>query len=468
MSYPINHSAISEKAHALINTRFPSILPIINALYVLSGKVFLVGGAVRDIILERPVEELDMEIHHISLHNLYEVLSRYGDVNEVGKSYGVLRLQNLNVDWSLPRIDSNGRKPDVTIIPDLPLAQALMRRDLTINSIALELAPSEFSIHDPHKGMDDIRHSVLRATNETSFVEDPLRFFRVMRYTATLEMFPDRSLSDICSTMSLENIAQERITNEFKKMFLQSKVPSLGFRWLSKINRLFELFEPLEKTVPCECALTIDTIEHLFQSIDAYSLQLHISKNTFELIHVFTLVTHCFNNNNLSKIFLKRMMGSEVNQYKSVQRLSSCMKQSLSVMHYKNNPQEYKRLAMALAQHNQSISSFAQLIKADIKAKNAIHTPYDKNSLEIYKNIFQSDDNKFIHNFIDSAEKNGVLYEPEPAVINGKDLLSVIPQSPLLGEILKKTYEYQITTGCRCYEKLYTYAMNEYIKNNTF
>ena len=74
---------------------------------------YLVGGAVRDLFLDRDVKDLDIEIHGLDLETVEKILSHFGPVDMVGKSFGVLRVHPLDIDWSLPRIDSVGRKPEV-------------------------------------------------------------------------------------------------------------------------------------------------------------------------------------------------------------------------------------------------------------------------------------------------------------------------------------------------------------------
>ena len=64
------------------------------------GSALLVGGAVRDLLLERAVKDIDIEIHGIPLPALQAIMQHYGVVSVVGKSFGVLRLHGLDVDWS--------------------------------------------------------------------------------------------------------------------------------------------------------------------------------------------------------------------------------------------------------------------------------------------------------------------------------------------------------------------------------
>ena len=88
----------------------PKLTDVVNLLLKEGARVYAVGGIVRDILLKLPVHDLDIEVHGISAEKLEELLSRFGTVHYDGKSFGVFRLHELPVDWSLPRRDSSGRR----------------------------------------------------------------------------------------------------------------------------------------------------------------------------------------------------------------------------------------------------------------------------------------------------------------------------------------------------------------------
>ena len=100
---------------------FVEIKPIIMALQQAQGKCFLVGGAVRDSILQRPLKDIDIEIHQLSVPQVENILKKFGPVELVGKAFGVFKIHGVNVDWSLPRLDEKGRKPKVTVDPFLDI-----------------------------------------------------------------------------------------------------------------------------------------------------------------------------------------------------------------------------------------------------------------------------------------------------------------------------------------------------------
>src|SRR5579872_1597364 len=106
-----------QRAIAQIYKRYPVVKDIVQEIYAHGGMALLIGGAVRDIILDLPTKDIDIEVHHMPLDALEALLGRFGQVDLVGKKFGVLRVQGLDIDWSLPRADSAGRKPEVRIDP---------------------------------------------------------------------------------------------------------------------------------------------------------------------------------------------------------------------------------------------------------------------------------------------------------------------------------------------------------------
>jgi len=168
--------------------QYPLVKNIVHAIDKNKGIALLVGGAVRDILRGCPIKDLDIEVYGLSVQKFETLLQTFGVVSLVGKSFGVFRLHNLAVDWSLPRADSPGRKPTVIIDPHMSFKNAFRRRDLTINAMGINIITYE--LIDPFNGLCDLRKALLRVTDERFFLQDPLRFFRVMQFIARFDMKP--------------------------------------------------------------------------------------------------------------------------------------------------------------------------------------------------------------------------------------------------------------------------------------
>lgn len=242
--------------------------------------VFCVGGACRDLLCGREVYDLDLEVYNSSLEQLEETLKKFVKTCTVGNRFLVVKTQKLNIDWALARLDGEGRLPEVKAIVNkvLPLKElyktAAQRRDLTINSIGLNLTNmpknfekllkmaqgkqeiswiEEFDIVDPFNGVKDIQEKRLKAVDKDFFVQDPLRLFRVAQFYSRLNFKPDQELTDICKTMPIELVKvedkyfcpYERIGEELFKI-LRSTKPSLGLIWLMSLGRWIELIKGLE------------------------------------------------------------------------------------------------------------------------------------------------------------------------------------------------------------------------------
>ena len=141
----LNKSKIQTKKLIMID--YPKKLNIIfDKLLSNSIKPIIVGGFVRDFLLDLESKDIDIELYGInSFSKLEKILKEFGDVISVGKSFGVCKLKfnNLDLDFSLPRIDSKidkGHKGfQIVIDSSLDFKTATSRRDFTINAIGYDV-----------------------------------------------------------------------------------------------------------------------------------------------------------------------------------------------------------------------------------------------------------------------------------------------------------------------------------------
>ena len=220
-----------------IDTR---IVEVANVVGQAGGRAILVGGFVRDRLLGLDSKDYDVEVYGLAPQALADVLADFGEIIEVGRAFGVLRVKGIDADFSLPRRDSKRgrghRGFDVDFDPQLDFVEASRRRDLTVNSIGLD--PLSGEILDPHGGRADLERRVLRATDPAHFPEDPLRGLRTAQFTARLEMTPDEQLTGLCSQLDLGELAPERVFEELRKLLMKARRPSLGFEFLRRAQLL--------------------------------------------------------------------------------------------------------------------------------------------------------------------------------------------------------------------------------------
>ncbi len=227
---------------------YPNILDkIFDKLIKNNAKPIIVGGYVRDSLLGVISDDIDIEVYNISsFDKLEEILQEFGDVNSVGKSFGVckLSLKNLSLDFTLPRLDSkisSGHTGfDIKIDKNLDFTTASSRRDFTINAIGFDVKDKK--LLDPFNGVNDLDEKLLKMVDTKSFVEDPLRVLRAVQFCARFDLKMDTKLFSTCRDMIDENLLlelpKERIYGEIKKLLLKSSKPSLGFEILKQLNAL--------------------------------------------------------------------------------------------------------------------------------------------------------------------------------------------------------------------------------------
>jgi len=196
-----------------------------------------------------------VEVYNISSYQkLVSLVSQFGEVHLVGKSFGTckLTLDNMDIDFTLPRkenkIDKGHKGFEVEIDPFLSFKEAASRRDFTINAIGYDPIKKEFL--DPFNGKKDIKNKLLKAIDPKKFIEDPLRVYRSVGFASRFDFSLDEQLFILCQTMinrgDLGELPKERVYEELKKMFLKSKKPSLGLTLLYNLQEKTFFSELLE------------------------------------------------------------------------------------------------------------------------------------------------------------------------------------------------------------------------------
>ncbi|MFX4233112.1 CCA tRNA nucleotidyltransferase [Aliarcobacter butzleri] len=230
----------------IIKINLPKILiRILNDLQELGSKPILVGGCVRDSFLNKKIKDYDVEIFNFdSLEILEKSLKKFGNVNLVGKSFGVLTLKidEYDFDFSLPRIEkkvgNSHQDFEVSTNANLSFKEAAIRRDFTINAIGYDYFKNE--ILDPFGGINDLKNKIIKHIDDKTFVEDSLRVYRSVQFASRFEFKIDEDTKILCkkivSSGELKFLPKERVFEELKKLFLKSKKPSFGLNLLKEFN----------------------------------------------------------------------------------------------------------------------------------------------------------------------------------------------------------------------------------------
>ena len=217
----------------------------------LAYESYVIGGFVRDVILER-THPTDIDFvcvgSGIELANKVSELVGNDTKVQVFKNFGtaMLRYQGLELEFVGARKESyrsDSRKP---IVEDGTLEDDQNRRDFTINALAIRLNKEHFGeLIDPFHGLKDLENKIIRTPLEPNitYSDDPLRMMRAIRFATQLNFkIEESSIKAIKDNASrLEIISQERITEELNKIILSSK-PSIGFKLLFNTELLHQFF----------------------------------------------------------------------------------------------------------------------------------------------------------------------------------------------------------------------------------
>jgi len=250
------------------------------------GRIYEVGGCVRDLLLGREVASKDYDylVCRISIDRLQQILRKHGRVDAVGRSFGVIKFtpftdeseSSPTYDISLPRKEiSTGvahRDFEVDFDPDLPLEADLLRRDFSINAMARDLRDK--ALIDPYGGQSDLENGIIRMLAPRSFVEDPLRMLRAIQFAARFEFSiePITYQALIENVGLIETVAAERIAEELNKLFTRAARPSVGIRLMHESGMLAHIIPELEETVGCDQPggyHAYDVFEHTMRTVDA-------------------------------------------------------------------------------------------------------------------------------------------------------------------------------------------------------
>ncbi|MBK8187197.1 MAG: multifunctional CCA addition/repair protein [Cellvibrio sp.] len=301
-------------------------------------QIFLVGGAVRDQLLNRPVTERDWVVVGASID---EMLAQ--GFQQVGKDFPVFLHPKSKEEYALARTERKSGKGytgfAVNADSSITLEEDLSRRDLTINAIAQD---DEGNLTDPFNGQADINNKLLRHVSP-AFAEDPLRVLRVARFAARYAHLGFRVadetlvlMREMVSAGEVNYLTPERVWKETQRA-LTEKNPEVYFSVLRECGALKVLFSEIDALfgVPQTAAYhpEIDTGVHCLMS-----LQQAVKLSDDPLIRFATLI-HDLGKATTPKDILPRHIGHEERSVPLIEILCQRIK----------CPNDYKELSLAVA-----------------------------------------------------------------------------------------------------------------------
>lgn len=213
-----------------------------------SLQAYVIGGFVRDLLLNRPSKDIDIVIIGNGIEFAEKVAQKLKAKLSVFKNFGtaMLRYKDIEVEFVGARKESyraHSRKP---IVENGTLEDDQKRRDFTINALAIALHPDQFGeLLDPFGGVKDLEQKLIRTPLDPveTFSDDPLRMLRAIRFASQLKFAIDPIAIEAIkqNVERITIISQERITEELNKIILSAK-PSIGFIYLFDTGLLHKIF----------------------------------------------------------------------------------------------------------------------------------------------------------------------------------------------------------------------------------
>ena len=385
-------------------------------------EAYVIGGFVRDLILERPSKDIDIVV----IGNGLDLAKACADKLRVKKvsvfeRFGTAQFvyKDLDVEFVGARKESyrsDSRKPT---IENGTLQDDQNRRDFSINALAISLHKDNFGdLIDPFGGMEDIENEIIRTPLEPAktYSDDPLRMMRAIRFATQLDFKIERKSLEAISENAhrLEIISQERIMDELNKIIL-SKTPSRGFKLLNSTKLLHQFFPEM---IALQGIETRDGKSHKDNFYHTLEVLDNISENTDNLWLRWAAIMHDiakpptkrFNDTTgwtfhghedlgsrwVPKIF-KRMKLPLDHKMKYVQKLVRLHLRPISLVKGHVTDSAVRRL---LFEAGDDIDDLMTLCNADITSKNDFKVKkYKKNFDDVKQKLLVVEEKDHIRNF---------------------------------------------------------------------
>lgn len=224
--------------------KFEIVKTFMNIVKTLGIKGYLVGGAVRDIIMDRTPIDFDFSVE-LSEENhkkiSYEIAKTLDIEYEYNNYYHTSKFfyKGFDIDFVMARSEYYPEIASKPIIKSSNIFEDLIRRDFTINAMAIPLYNDCIKLIDPFNGEEDIKKGKLRALNPMSFRDDPTRIFRGIKYASRFQMeFDEKTKFLIDSAVKNEyilSLKSGRIRQELN-LLLRDENPLATILFLEELN----------------------------------------------------------------------------------------------------------------------------------------------------------------------------------------------------------------------------------------
>jgi tRNA nucleotidyltransferase (CCA-adding enzyme) len=438
--------------------KLPLIVHIISdELQKQNAKAIVVGGSVRDYFLELPIKDYDIEVYGLErMEQLEELLGKFGSVNLVGKSFGVLKFshEGEEYDFSFPRVETNvgegHRGFEVEVDGSMTFENAARRRDFTVNAFGYDVERKHFL--DPFHALKDMDKKKLRHIDDETFVEDPLRVYRAVQFCARFGYVLADETFILCKHMveagMLEELPKERVYTEWTKLLLKSDKPSQGFELMRQLG-ILRYFPEIKLLIGVKQSPKWhpegDVWIHTMMCLDEMVTLLGDDEK-LNLKYMFSILCH-----DLGKVSTTTI--DEDGNIRSRGHEAAGLKPTKSFMYRLTTEHDFVESLLPLVEHHLKSSQF---YGGNAKA-SAIRRLATKVNIEELLVVAKADflgrttKEALLRNYkagawlSEQALKLNVSTKPLVCLIQGRDLIDLgLEPSPLFKEILNEVYNLQL------------------------
>ena len=426
-------------------------LSLARAIHAEGGRALVVGGWVRDAVLDRASKDLDVEVFGLRVDRVRAILEGFGRVDTVGESFTVFKI--ADVDVSLPRRESKvGRGHKGFAVegdPTLSIEEAARRRDFTINAISFD--PLTREILDPFHGQDDLAARRLKVVDVTTFADDSLRVLRALQFAARFELAVDDATAALCRSIALDDLPAERVWGELEKLLLLAERPSIGLALALDLGVVAKLWPELLPLTTCpqdaEWHPEGDVWTHTLMVVDQARQRIDGLDRGPAIAMMLAAICHDIAKPETTAVIDGRVR-SPGHEEAGVAPTTALLDR-LNV--HSIDGYDVRRAVLGLVAHHLRPSAFHKAVPP--VSDGAFRRLAQKVDLELLALFAKADchgrtgtfDCSAMDWFLERARTLGVQNRPPAPIVLGRHLLALgVPPGPRMGEILKTLYEKQL------------------------
>lgn len=433
--------------------KIPYELQKMNEIFVQNGyQAFLVGGAVRDVILGKNAHDWDVATNATP----EDVMRIFNKVIPTGIQHGTVTVHFMKQEFEVTTFRtesdySDGRHPDKVEYAST-IEEDLSRRDFTMNAIAVNI--SDGTIVDPFGGEEDIKNRLIRSVGSARerFLEDGLRPVRAIRFAGKLNFCIEKdTYSEIFKEEILKNVSRisiERFRDELIKI-LESDKPSVSLKLLEETGILKMFIPELLKGRNCtqgDARLfhEFDVLDHNFYAADGAPKE-KLNVRTAALFHDIakpdTKKEEVRNGEPWITFYRHDEMGAKqvskiLNRLKFPNSFSSNVSQLIQnhMFHYESTWSDAAVRRFVQRTGIENIEDLFDLRLADIYGMH--NRDVRLHDTAVCQNLLE------LKTRIDEVIKSNAALSIKDLKINGNDLIALgVPKGPVLGKILNELFE---------------------------